>query len=217
MMAQTEALGVLHLRSHGARLSEARRLFAQTVSESLALGLANLKLREALQRQAIRDPLTGLFNRRHMEDALEREVRRASRRVTPLCVLMLDLDNFKALNDSMGHEAGDALLRAIGEFLQSRVRAADIACRYGGEEITLILPDATLADARQRAEDLREAVKRIAVKDRGRSIGNISVSVGLASFPDHGTSSEALLRAADAALYRAKERGRDCVVSAGES
>jgi diguanylate cyclase (GGDEF)-like protein/PAS domain S-box-containing protein len=215
MMAQGDALGVLHLTAHGQdRLPEPRRQFAQTVSESLALGLANLRLREALRSQAIRDPLTGLFNRRFMEEALEREVRRATRHLSPLSVIMLDLDRFKRLNDSLGHDAGDALLREMGAFLNARIRSADIACRYGGEEITLILPDASLEDARARAEELREGVRCITVQDRGRTIGPLTVSAGVASFPLHGTTAEALLKAADEALYRAKGAGRDRVMVA---
>jgi diguanylate cyclase (GGDEF)-like protein/PAS domain S-box-containing protein len=215
MMAQGDALGVLHLTARGqGRLPEPRRQFAQTVSESLALGLANLRLREALRSQAIRDPLTGLFNRRFMEEALEREVRRATRHLSPLSVIMLDLDRFKRLNDSLGHDAGDALLREMGAFLNARIRSADIACRYGGEEITLILPDASLDDARARAEELREGVRCITVQDRGRTIGPLTVSAGVASFPLHGSTAEALLKAADEALYRAKGAGRDRVMVA---
>jgi diguanylate cyclase (GGDEF)-like protein/PAS domain S-box-containing protein len=215
MMAQGEALGVLHLTARGqGRLPEPRRQFAQTVAESLALGLANLRLREALRSQAIRDPLTGLFNRRFMEEALEREVRRAARHLAPLSVIMLDLDRFKQLNDSLGHDAGDALLREMGVFLNSRIRSADIACRYGGEEITLILPDASLDAARARAEELREGVRRITVQDGDRTIGPLTVSAGVACFPLHGTTAEALLKAADEALYRAKGAGRDRVMVA---
>jgi diguanylate cyclase (GGDEF)-like protein/PAS domain S-box-containing protein len=214
MMAQGEALGILHLCCSADTLTESRRRFAQTVAENLALGLANLRLREALRSQAIRDPLTGLFNRRFMEEALEREMRRAVRRVSPLAVLMLDLDHFKQLNDSLGHDAGDALLRELGLFLQNHVRSADIACRYGGEEIMLILPDATLAHARQRAEELREGVSALVIQDRGRTIGPVTVSIGVAAYPDHAESSDMLVRAADAALYAAKAAGRDRVIVA---
>ena len=216
MMAQGEALGVLYLAGAGELdMPESRRRFAQTVAESLALGLANLRLREALRSQALRDPLTGLFNRRFMEEALEREMRRALRRVAPLSVIMMDLDHFKQLNDTLGHDAGDALLRELGLFLQNHVRAADIACRYGGEEITLIMPDAPLAIARQRAEELREGVRRLLIQDRGRTIGPVTVSVGVAAYPEHAASGDTLLRAADLALYAAKDAGRDRVCVAG--
>jgi diguanylate cyclase (GGDEF)-like protein/PAS domain S-box-containing protein len=215
MMAQGEALGLLHLTAQEpGRLHEGRRLYAQTVAESLALGLANLKLREALRNQAIKDPLTGLFNRRFMQEALEREIRRASRRGSSLSVIMLDIDHFKRLNDTLGHEAGDIVLREMGAFLRRSVRSADVACRYGGEEITLILPDATIEDAQQRAEDLRDGVKKLALQERGRTIGPVTISLGVASFPQHGATADTLLRSADESLYKAKHLGRDRVVVA---
>ncbi|PYO30040.1 MAG: hypothetical protein DMD86_13965, partial [Candidatus Rokuibacteriota bacterium] len=129
-------------------------------------------------------------------------------------IILLDLDHFKPLNDSCGHDAGDALLRELAGVLKSRVRDGDIACRYGGEEFVLILPEASLELARRRAEELREEVKRLRVSHRGRVIGPITVSLGVAAFPEHGKNSAALLDAADAALYRAKAEGRDRVTIA---
>jgi GGDEF domain-containing protein len=145
LVAQGDALGVLHVaffargRLAGAPLTEAKRRLADAVGEQVALGLANVKLREVLRSQSIRDPLTGLFNRRYMEETLEREVRRAQRAVRPMAVLMLDLDHFKRVNDEFGHDAGDALLRELGNLLLRNLRREDVACRYGGEEFVLVL------------------------------------------------------------------------------
>ena len=213
MMAQGETLGILHLQSgsHQERLSEPLQRLAVNVSEHIALALANLKLREILRSQAIRDPLTGLFNRRYMEESLERELHRAHRKHSTVGILALDIDRFKRFNDTFGHDAGDTLLRELGAFLQGHVRGEDIACRCGGEEFTLILPETSLEVARQRAEDIREGVKHLSVQHRHQPLGAITLSLGVASFPDHGETSEAVLRVADAALYRAKHAGRDRV------
>lgn len=222
MVAQGETVGVLHMQEEaahpggaaapsGSPLPERVRL-ATTIAEQVSLSLANLRLREALRNQSIRDPLTGLFNRRYLDDSLQREVRRATRKTRPLAVLMLDLDHFKRFNDTFGHEAGDMLLRHLGSFLQSYIRADDLAFRYGGEEFVVILPEATLDSARQRAEKLVKDFKRLDVQYRGQTLGPLTVSVGLAAFPEHGDSAEAVLRAADQALYRAKAEGRDRVV-----
>ncbi len=224
MMAQGEPLGVLHLRGGRSRSSpsdpsledarESHQRLAVTVAEHIALALANLKLQETLRSQAIRDPLTGLFNRRYMEESLEREVRRAGRSATPLGIIMLDIDHFKRFNDELGHEAGDTLLSALCTFLRAHIRAEDIACRYGGEEFTLILPEASLDATRERAEQLREGVRLLRVPYRGDVLGPVTLSLGVATFPDHGASGHALLLAADAALYRAKHEGRDRLVVA---
>ena len=216
MMGQGEALGVLHLQCGNAsndpvnRLSEAKRRLAVTAAGQLAL--ANLRLRETLRMQSIRDPLTGLFNRRYMEESLARELRRAGRNQRRLGIMMLDLDHFKRFNDTHGHEAGDTLLRELGEFLRTRTRREDIACRYGGEEFVLVLPEATIEVTRQRGERLGDEFKRLNVQHRGQSLGAVSLSIGVAVFPDHGLTVEDLLRASDQALYRAKAEGRNRVV-----
>ena len=153
MLAQGELLGLLHMTiGEQGRSLEARHRFVTTVAEHIALAIANLKLRETLRNQSIRDALTGLFNRRYMEESLEREMRRAARGRHPVGIIMLDLDHFKRFNDTYGHEAGDDLLRRVGSTLQRSIRAEDIACRYGGEEFTLIMPEASLLDASHRAE-----------------------------------------------------------------
>lgn len=171
-----------------------------------------ISAREELRAQAIRDPLTGLFNRRYMEESLGRELHRALRNQQPLGVLMLDLDHFKRFNDAAGHPAGDALLKELGALLQHRTRKEDIACRYGGEEFTVILPGMAVEMARRRAEELREGMKGAEVQHRGQSLGPVTLSVGVAAAPDHGATTEEILQAADEALYQAKAEGRDRVV-----
>jgi diguanylate cyclase (GGDEF)-like protein len=222
MMAHGEALGLLYLDSGPGKssegavtaldLSELNQRLARTFAEHAALALANLKLREILRTQSVRDPLTGLYNRRYMEESLERELRRAIRKKCPLGVMMLDVDHFKRFNDSFGHEAGDSVLRALSNLFRTQLRGGDVACRYGGEEFAMILPEATLEDTQQRAEQLREAAKSAIAQFRGHSLDTVTLSIGVASYPEKGTTGEALLRAADAALYRAKEDGRDRVV-----
>ncbi|HBB35767.1 MAG TPA: diguanylate cyclase [Cyanobacteria bacterium UBA8803] len=217
MIARGQAMGILYLSSpKPGQLTEAKQSLAVTVAEHLALSLSNLKLHETLSIQSIRDPLTGLFNRRYMEESLERELHRAQRKKQPMGIAMLDIDHFKQFNDTFGHEAGDAVLRTLGQFLQRNIRASDIVCRYGGEELLLILPEASLKDTTQRAEEIRQGVKCLNVEHRHQSLGAITVSLGVASFPDNGVTGEALIAGADAALYRAKAEGRDRVVTAGE-
>jgi diguanylate cyclase (GGDEF)-like protein/PAS domain S-box-containing protein len=189
---------------------------ATAVGERISLALANLKLREVLRSQSIRDPLTGLFNRRYMEESLEREVLRAVRNNEGVTLLMLDLDHFKQFNDTYGHQAGDKLLREFGDFLCQRTRGQDIACRYGGEEFVLILAGASIESGIKRAELLREELKQLTVQHVGQVLGRITASVGISAFPGNGRTAEELVRAADAALYQAKAEGRDRVVAAGQ-
>jgi diguanylate cyclase (GGDEF)-like protein/PAS domain S-box-containing protein len=212
LLAQGELLGLLHLKlgAHGRSL-ETRFRFVMTVAEHVSLAIANLKLRETLRSQSIRDPLTGLFNRRYMEESLDREMRRAARGGHPIGIIMLDLDDFKGFNDAHGHDAGDALLRLVGTTLQRAVRAEDIACRYGGEEFALILPEAPLGEAVSRAEAIRESVRALAIEHRRQQVTGVTISAGVAVFPEHGPAGHTVLRAADAALYQAKSAGRDAV------
>jgi diguanylate cyclase (GGDEF)-like protein len=215
MLAHGETLGVIHLR--GATpdaFTETKSQLARAAADGVTLALANLRLREVLRQQSIRDPLTGVFNRRYMEESLEREISRAARAGHSLGILMLDLDHFKRLNDTFGHDVGDEVLRRVGQFLQHHVRASDIVCRYGGEEFTLILPEATLEVTRQRAEQLRERIKTLAIQHQGQALSPLTLSAGVAMFPQHGASGAAVVQAADAALYRAKNEGRDRVVAA---
>ncbi|MEA2518530.1 MAG: hypothetical protein QOF49_610 [Chloroflexota bacterium] len=198
------------LRTADVRLTDTARNLGLWVAELLALSLANFRLRDTLQAQSTRDPLTSLFNRRYMEDSLERELYRAAREQGELGVVMADLDHFKAFNDRSGHVAGDAVLRSLAELLTSSVRAEDIVCRYGGEEFTILLPNAGLEETRARAETLRAAAAALVVPD-GQ---HLTLSLGVAAFPVHGATPAELIAAADAALYSAKSKGRDRVVAA---
>ncbi|MGH7807010.1 MAG: diguanylate cyclase [Thermodesulfobacteriota bacterium] len=227
MVVQNRTFGILHLRSHPHEPSEsgkmwehlkesAKRQMVETMADHIALALSNLTLMDTLREQAIHDSLTGLFNRRYMEETLKRELSRAARKNVPLGIIMLDLDHFKQFNDTFGHSAGDALLRELGVFLQSHIRGEDIACRQGGEEFMLILPEASLDNTRKRAEQLGEEVKHLNVQYRGQSLGAVTLSIGVAVFPDHGLTVDSLLQSADSALYRAKKAGRDRVM-AGEA
>lgn len=218
LVAQGETLGVLHLESgprpEGQEAGEAvpKEQLALTVAEDMALALANLKLRETLRSQAIRDSLTGLFNRRYMEETLERELKRSQRTGSPIAVVMMDLDHFKDYNDTFGHSAGDELLNALGNLVKTQIRGEDIACRYGGEEFLLIIPGAVMEVALERAELLRRAVKDMHVQHRG--LKPITLSLGVAVYPVHGETGLDLIRAADIALYQAKREGRDRVIAA---
>jgi diguanylate cyclase (GGDEF)-like protein len=215
MTAQGKALGLLHLNAaQYGTLTEDRQQFAVTVSEHMSLALANLTLRETLQRQSIRDGLTGLYNRRYLEEALEREIHRARRKTQSVGILMVDIDHFKRFNDNFGHEVGDAVLQEVGKLLMQNIRPGDIACRYGGEEMTLILPDADVTVAKQRAEKIRKAIKQLRLEYHPPQLGSITVSLGIACFPTHGNSGSAIIQVADAALYTAKAQGRDRAVVA---
>lgn len=226
LVAQGEALGLMHLRHYvdvvpgevgndpGEWYTHSKRQRIHTIVDSLSLALANLKLRSTLRQQSIRDPLTGMFNRRYMEETLEREILRATRSGETVGVIMLDIDHFKQFNDTFGHQAGDALLAALGHFFLSHVRGEDVACRYGGEEFILLLPGTSLEHTCQRAEELREQVRYVNVAFQGQSLGTVTFSFGVSIFPRHGSTSELLIQAADQALYRAKLEGRDRVVVA---
>lgn len=162
----------------------------------------------------MRDHLTGLFNRRYLEETLEREIKRSLRSRYSIGVLLLDIDQFKEINDTWGHAAGDVLLKALGEVLAAHIRGGDIACRWGGDEFVLVLPDASRQTTRQRAERLREAVRELEIPYHGLSLGALTISVGLAMYPQHGANGDALLKSADDALYRAKSLGKNRVAVA---
>ncbi len=215
LMVQGEILGLLSLVGAATRRGPhqvSQQQLAVMAGESIKLCLSNLKLRKKLHAQATHDPLTGLFNRRYLEDTLGRELHRAHRRNSPLGVAMLDLDHFKQFNDSFGHHAGDSLLRELGQLLRDKLRKSDISCRYGGEEFVLILPDSSLADTQQRVEQIRGLIKELKIRHGDRLFGAIAASAGVAGAPEHGSTSHELLRAADNALYDAKQAGRDRVV-----
>jgi diguanylate cyclase (GGDEF)-like protein len=218
LVAQGETLGVLTLLddAHQSDLIPSdfmppQQRLAQALTESIALSLANIKLREALRNQSISDPLTSLFNRRYMEETLERELARAERKRHRLGYVMMDLDHFKRFNDTFGHEAGDLLLKEFSMFVQSRIRKEDIFCRYGGEEFVLIFPETSLEDTALRADQIRESMRHLHIIHQGRSLGALTVSAGISAYPEHGLA-QSLMQVADAALYRAKAQGRNQII-----
>jgi diguanylate cyclase (GGDEF)-like protein len=181
------------------------------------MAIATLNLRTKLENQSIRDSLTGLFNRYFMQISLERELARAARRKQNLAIFMLDLDHFKKFNDTFGHAAGDTVLKAVAEIFRSSTRTEDIACRYGGEEFTIMLPDVTPAAAYERAEGIRLAIAGLRVPLEKEVYAEFTVSIGVAVYPNDGEYADVLLRRADTALYRAKRQGRNQVVQFEEA
>lgn len=182
-----------------------------TFTDHIALALANQRLKQELRHMAVRDPLTGLYNRRHMEESLVREIHRARRKNSSLGILMIDIDHFKNFNDVHGHEAGDCLLKSLGRFFKNSIRSDDIPCRFGGEEFILILPEITLENACSRAETIRREAAQLQVDYQGSPLDRVTLSLGISLFPQDGATWEALLRRADKALYLAKETGRNRV------
>ena len=216
ILAQGEPLGIMHFQATDEvpSLGEAELSFKTTFAGQVGLSIANINLRDALRTQSIRDTLTGLYNRRYLEEMLDREIRRAARAEQSLGILLLDLDHFKSFNDTYGHDAGDAVLRQTATFVARSVRAEDTVCRFGGEEFVVILPTASLVGAQARAESIRSKLRDLTVLHQGQSLGMITASIGVSAFPLHGTSPRELLAAADAALYQAKREGRDRVAIA---
>ena len=213
--AQGETLGTLHIAIgrgfEDRQYIDARQRVAVSAAEHIGLSLQNLRLRESLREMSIRDPLTGLYNRRHMDAAFDREISKAKRKECPISVILLDIDHFKKINDEHGHEAGDAVLKGLGALLAKSVRTSDIACRYGGEEFLLILPEADMDVAYKRAEGIRLAFAKMQVQAGGRILQNFKISAGISAFPYCGENAETVIACADAALYKAKETGRDRV------
>lgn len=216
LFAQGSTLGTLVL-ANDAGINHDTRHAAIAAAEQVSLAIANLRLQETLRTQSLRDELTGLFNRRYLEVSLARDLTRAIRRSQPLAVLMLDVDHFKRFNDTHGHDGGDALLAQFGALLSALVRTEDVACRYGGEEFTVVMQETDSALALDRAEDIRRHVETMQVLHRQQHLGQVTVSIGIASYPQHGDSPEQLLRRADRALYTAKNNGRNqvCVADRG--
>lgn len=213
LIAYGEVLGLLHF--HGtarSALPEAAATMAQTIAEQIALALSNAKLRQVLRDQSIRDPLTGMYNRRYMEETLAREMARAQRNGQSLSVVAADLDNFKRINDVYGHPAGDAVLRAAARQMSAMVRTCDVACRQGGEEFALILANCGKQDALAKAQQICEALRTLVIREAGQPI-SVTASFGVASMPEDGGQPALLLQAADRALYAAKRAGRNRVVA----
>jgi diguanylate cyclase (GGDEF)-like protein/PAS domain S-box-containing protein len=221
MVAQGDAFGILHLqydRSESTRgsevfetLQESQKRLAVSVAAQIALSLASLRMRETLRDQSIRDPLTGLFNRRFLEESLVRELEVARRGGRSLSVALIDLDHFKNVNDSFGHDGGDGVLRSMADLFRTHFRSSDIVCRYGGEEFAVVLLDSTAREAAIRANELRAAAKKLMLRHEDRLIDSVTLSVGIAGFPGNGATAEELLRVADLYLYESKRKGRDLV------
>jgi diguanylate cyclase (GGDEF)-like protein len=214
LMAQGELLGLFHLVSQRPVFSERRQMLAGVVAEQLSLAMANIGLRERLRDQSSIDPLTGLFNRRHMEESFERELARSAAAGLGLGLVMMDVDHFKQLNDRFGHDAGDLVLKQIAATLRACTRPSDLVCRYGGEELLLLLPGCHRDQALQRAEDCRRDIEALELSNGTRTLGRVTASFGVAAAPEDGGSLEVLVKQADRALYRAKEGGRNRVFSA---
>ncbi len=213
LATQGEIFGAFHFEIPASewRLPEADDLLASAESfgADLSLALGNLRLRDSLRDQSIRDPLTGLFNRRYFEETFEREIQRAVRGARPLTLLLLDLDHFKRFNDTFGHEAGDLVLKELGILLRQVFRVGDVPCRLGGEEFVVVLPDVAPDAIRPRVEELATRLRNRDLQLRKQPLGRVTLSAGLAGMPEHGTTPAELLQAADLALYAAKRGGRD--------
>ncbi len=217
LAAHGRTLGVLSVCCDEANDSAQLDMHAgilERLSEISSMWLAGLNLLQHLENESIRDGLTNLFNRRFMEISLERELRLASREMSALSLLMLDIDHFKLFNDTFGHEAGDDVLRGVGEILLESVRSEDIACRYGGEEFLVILPATDAETAVSRAEDIRKRVASMRLAAQGKTLKDVTVSIGVSAFPQAGKTVGDLVGAADRALYAAKVSGRNRVTLA---
>jgi diguanylate cyclase (GGDEF)-like protein len=224
LMAQGETIGVLSislpLDSDGTPTTTPLRgsvqQLALTVAEQIAISMANFQLKETLQNLSIRDPLTNLFNRRFMEETLNRELSGTSRALEQLSIMQIDVDHFKDLNDTYGHEFGDDVLKAVGGVLLNLFRASDVPCRSGGEEFTIILPKCSWEDARSRAVELQRRISELEVQHRDTDScpSPPTLSIGIATSPEHGLTPPTLLRAADLALYSAKHAGRNRIARA---
>lgn len=213
MMARGEVYGLLIIQTGGenaeARLQTASPV-AMALSDAMSLALSNIALRDKLRTQALRDPLTGLYNRRYMDDVLQRYANLAERNNSPLSVIMIDLDHFKKLNDEHGHALGDAVLADVATIIMGAIRTCDVACRYGGEELVVLLPDCAMAEALAKAELLRVRIEQLSELREAP----ISASFGVATIPDTSSKVADIVADADAALYRAKVEGRNRVVGA---
>lgn len=207
LLAHGEVLGVICL-SYPQAPHASLGLLLRSITEQLSLALANLRLRDSLRQQSIRDALTGLYNRRFLEESLQRELARAQRRAQSLSVVMLDVDHFKRFNDSYGHEVGDQVLQSVAEFLQTAVRGEDVVCRFGGEEFCLLCPTLREPELSLRLEQLRQGLEGVSVMHQGERL-RVTASFGAAICPEHASESAQLLLLADQALYEAKRGGRN--------
>jgi diguanylate cyclase (GGDEF)-like protein/PAS domain S-box-containing protein len=218
LTAQGELIGLMTIYSVDASFKETSNdltRLAMSFADHIALSLSNIRLRERLQHQSIIDALTNLHNRRYFDESLKIEISRAERKTQPISLLIIDIDHFKKFNDTYGHDVGDLVLQEVSGVLKKNIRASDIACRMGGEEFVIILPDSTTNTAHERAEILRQKIEKIVLKNAGKVIDPITVSIGIATYPDHAHTAKHLIEAADMALYAAKNQGRNrCITAA---
>ena len=209
LIAHGNTIGMMHLYTKNEDLCDERMQLAFTISEQLGLALANLTLQEKLREQAVRDTLTGLHNRRFLEESIDHELMRANRHNQKLSVLMLDMDHFKRFNDTFGHDAGDYVLKSLSSLLVNGVRGEDIVCRVGGEELCIILPNTDGSAAMEVADKLCHQIRDLHLDFHGQSLGKLTLSVGISTYPVDAEDYESLMKMADVALYEAKEHGRD--------
>lgn len=214
IVVQGQTIGLLYLSwPKLPEITREKQELATTVAEHIGLALVNLTVRETLKHQSIRDPLTGLFNRRYLQEYLDAAIQQAREKQQSIGIIILDVDYFKNFNDTFGHQAGDAVLQAIGKLLIQSISNVDLACRYGGEEFLVVLAGANLAVTQAKAETIRSQVKLLQLEYEGKSLGSITCSLGVACFPKHGQTLQDLVAIADAALYEGKKLGRDRVVT----
>jgi len=210
LLAGGEVIGVLHLR---AQIGTESRFRLTVLAENISSALVNHRLQRSLREQTIRDSLTGLFNRRYMEETITLEIARAARSGAPLSLVMCDVDHFKRFNDDHGHDAGDIVLQAVAAEMKKRFRDGDVVCRFGGEEFTVIAPGTSPEVLIKRVETVRQAIEQISIHQNGRTLGAVSMSFGIASWNDTmARDGSSLVQAADAALYQAKREGRNRAV-----
>ena len=212
MIENDKVIGVISAQHYQPNMYTANHVqLLELLANQVAIAILNARLHIALRHEAIRDPLTALFNRRFMEEVFEKEILKAKRNTLPLSIAFIDVDYFKQINDRFGHDAGDLVLSFLGKLIGEHIRGSDVACRYGGEEFALILPGASIEDAFQRMEQLRQDIKYFSFNYQEQILIQLTCSVGVATYPEHGLTKGLLLKSADRALYRAKNNGRDQV------
>jgi len=209
--------GILKIESREINGSRHQRGLGFISAEFIALAISNLRLKKRLREMTLIDPLTGLNNRRYLDDALKSEIEKVKRSGSNLGVIMIDLDHFKELNDSRGHDAGDKVLKEVSRTLKKGVRKSDVVCRFGGEEFIILICGGEYREFLNRTESLREAISSLSVVHKGNQIDFVTASFGVASLPEHGVDAESILKAADKALYTAKSSGRNKIVGASET
>ena len=212
LLAQGETVGVLHLDYFGNDHRQQATHIREAIAEQTGLTLANIQLRQQLREQARRDPMTGLYNRLHLMEVMESFFQDKGESLGESAVLMLDADHFKRFNDNFGHDAGDLVLKAIAKEIRRATESSGLACRYGGEEFCVFVANADKALVTTMAESIRHAISDLNLSINNLPLGTVTMSIGIAFGPEHAQNEKALISLADAALYEAKEAGRDQVV-----